>query len=98
MKECSIQFGQKSVFSRILFFVTGKYLNLMNANQLKHNDAFSVFKNIVKLFMGEGYEILICHLSCVTESGGEYIHMDIYQHISVLRQIASSISLSWKSN
>jgi hypothetical protein len=45
MKECSIQFGQKSVFSRTLFFVTGKYLNLMNANQLKDNDAFSVFSN-----------------------------------------------------
>jgi hypothetical protein len=50
MKDCSFQFGQKSVFSRILFFVTGKYLNLMNSNQLKDNDAFSVFskKNFCK--------------------------------------------------
>jgi hypothetical protein len=52
MKECSFQFGQKSVFSRILFFVTGKYLNLMNLNQLKDNDAFSVFSIFffVKIF------------------------------------------------
>jgi hypothetical protein len=48
MKDCSFQFGQKSVFSRILFLVTGKYLNLMNANQLKDNDAFC--KNIWVIF------------------------------------------------
>jgi hypothetical protein len=52
MKKCSSQSGQKSDFSRILFFVTGKYLNLMNANQVKDNDAFSVFSNFffVKIF------------------------------------------------
>jgi hypothetical protein len=37
----SFQFGQNPFFSRKLFFVTGNYLNFMNAKELKDN-AFSV--------------------------------------------------------